>query len=218
MSRWRNHSTLMRSWGSYFLYFFVMGLLSVASAHMGSKLTKNVVAAAVQSNIETSSPGRPRALSRVEQNAGLLVATDLNATHSPARTAMAMVKPDIHPAELAAAIDRSEAPQLKASAATFAVAACGLPACNPVRVKGWRKTLTVNSATQSARVASLAGPRKLLHKRRIVRLAPSKAAAQVAAAIKLSPALKPTLTDYVEAVRLADTPGDIIRLSLSNRS
>jgi hypothetical protein len=221
MSRWRNVSAFVHWWGAYFLYFFVMSAIGVAAVHMGTRLTKKVAASASKSSTQTSADARPRALSRVEQNAGLKVVVDFNATHSPGRTVVALVRPDIHPADLAAAIDRSELPQLKSAPGLIAVATCDLPACNSARVKGWRKALDAKhpSKNKALRLASHGGARNASNTRKL-ELASNKSVSPLAvvAAKKLPPQAKPSLFENSQGVRFADTPGDIIRLSLLNRS
>ncbi|MEQ1651991.1 MAG: hypothetical protein ABL897_05855 [Hyphomicrobium sp.] len=205
---------LARWWGVYFLYFFVIGVLSIASLQLGSWLTKNVVASA-------TAPERlgPRALSRVELHAGQQIPPQLNAVHSPARPVVALVRPDIHPMALAAGMDRSEGAQIQPVAAGEAtivaltppiitVASCDVAVCDPTRVKGWKKALAAKRAGAPKAATLRKTPGKTLVASSIK---PSFLQSQLAAA-KIPPLLAR------KVIRLADSPGDIIRRSLSGTS
>lgn len=214
MSRMGQITFLARWWGVYFLYFFVMGVLSIASLHLGSLLTKNVIASAT-----TPEPLGPRALSRVELHAGQQIPPHLNAVHSPARPVVALVRPDIDPMALAAGMDRSERaqPQPVADGETtivaltppiLTVATCDVAICDPTRVKGWKKALAAKRAGEAKSVALRKTPGKTV-------IASSTKPGFLKSQLG-NPKIPPLSSRKV--IRLADSPGDIIRRSLSGTS
>lgn len=247
MSRLAELKFLTRWWGVYFLYFVVMGSLGVASAHLGSTLSKTVAANGLDGDVET-----PRALSRVERHASLKVPPQLDAVHSPARPVAAMIRPDIHPAALAASMDRAEEADAQAALASTAsepatrmirVAACALPACDATRVKGWKKSIAAKRHGTAGRVVVLVkttGSKVFVaktpgSKSSVTKIAAADAAGVRAAAQKAGskdvasngkrPLVRAVVltskAGHVPAggpIRLADTPGDIVRRSLSGAS
>lgn len=103
MSRVPRVSTLASGWGLCALYLCAMGTLGISAVHAAYALSESVWHAATANAVS-----KPRDLSRVEMFYATRVANSLKPRADAADPVVALVKPDIHPAALAAAIDRAE--------------------------------------------------------------------------------------------------------------
>lgn len=139
-----SRSSLASDLGHYALYVCAMGTVGVAAVQGSYVLSENVWHAAAQSFTEP-----PRAPSRVEKYLLARANESVRAEPGPYRPVVALVKPAIHPAVLAAAMDRTEL----ASAHEFpehhrSVAAASAVDTRPLDMASWREP--------AARVAGVA--------------------------------------------------------------
>lgn len=96
-------SSLAIGWRQCALYVAAMATLSVSAMLAGYVLSESIWKAAV-----ASASDQPRAMSRVEKYFAAKANAALRAEPGPYRPVVALVRPDIHPAALAAALDRTE--------------------------------------------------------------------------------------------------------------
>lgn len=103
MLRVLGKSSLAIGWRQCALYVVAMSTLSVAAMCAGYVVSESIWKAAVD-----NASDQPRALSRVEKYFAAKANAEMRAEPGPYRPVVALVRPDIHPAALAAALDRTE--------------------------------------------------------------------------------------------------------------
>ena len=103
MLRVLGKSSLAIGWRQCALYVVAMSTISVAAMCAGYVVSESIWKAAVD-----NASDQPRALSRVEKYFAAKANAEMRAEPGPYRPVVALVRPDIHPAALAAALDRTE--------------------------------------------------------------------------------------------------------------
>jgi hypothetical protein len=200
----------VQSCGVHIVYFCAMGALVVACTMLGSKVSRKIAVLATG-----EIPTAPRVMSRVEQQAGIRNVASIDVAPSPVRPAMPLAVPDIHPAELAAAMDRVETAKAavseSASDTVITVAVCDVATCQAPQVKGWAKTQKAKApAALGKGVRAAAANRGPVRKK------------LAAAARKGGPSAgQPTFATIfgtTRRIRLAETPAEIIRRNLLGTS
>ena len=96
-------TTLANGWRQCALYVGAMSTLSLSAMAAGYGLSESIWKATVE-----NSSDQPRALSRVEKYFAAKAKAAARKEPGPYRPVVALVRPDIHPAALAAALDRTE--------------------------------------------------------------------------------------------------------------
>jgi hypothetical protein len=135
---------MARWWSIYTLYICVVSAAGFSALQFGAQLTRKFAVATSQ-----SADNNPRPLSRVERQLN-------DRARWAARTAalrteemvVAIAAPDIHPVELAAALDRAEQPDLNADAVRLAASDCTAGSCTGVAVQGWSAVATAKGAAK----------------------------------------------------------------------
>lgn len=237
MSRLRPASNLARSWSGYLLYVLAVGAVATVSAAASARMTKTITAVAAQNGDNT-----PRLLSRVERHLLERTREAVRLPSPPPAEVVAMVRPAMHPADMASAMDRIESADVPVAAPGAArvaanrhveVASCELAVCGNARlkgsevhgsqVKGWRKS--AKSKSPAVRTAALK-LKQAAAKRRFAAASTPIAGKSLAGKLGLLPKSasangKPEAPKFVapaDNLRLARTPGDIIRISLLGSS
>lgn len=229
MSRVVGLSHSAQGLGPYVLYVFAMGALGVSATHVASHLTHSIVVTASARNDSVK-----RAPSRVEKYFAMRAAAVRRIRPTSDIRVAALVRPEIHPAVLAAAMDRtemasaSEHPDYHPSASIppapqVAGVACSPDGCHSSanRPESAADTTEVQIATAEGELAKqftkpstlgkglpgdLASTRRQKSQRKFI-----DASIGNPAIVKYFPG---TTTPMYETVRVAETPGDIIRRSL----
>ncbi len=229
MTRSMLQSFSTRSWSVYLLYVLAVGGVATVCAEASARMTNKFTAANARKAAQS-----PRQLSRVERHLLERAREAVRLPPPPPEEVVALVRPAMHPADMASALDRIEAVDAAAdpsqtSSRHLELAACDSAVCGKPQVRGWRKT---NTAMQPA-----AGPRQAklkadgANRKMLVagKTAPLKGQSAKLPAVKLASAkplpakmsLLPKLvaadaedTSPSDTLRLSRTPGDIIRISL----
>lgn len=140
-------SSLANGWGHLALYVCAMGTLGVSAVHSGYALSESIWHAAVENSVEPT-----RTPSRVEKFLAAKADAEQRAEPRPYRPVVALVRPDIHPAALAAAIDRTELASIHEYPEHHRIMAKAVkPYTRPLDVASWRAP-----AVQVAGIACLA--------------------------------------------------------------
>lgn len=212
MSRLNRCSCFMRWWSAYFFYFFAIGAAGVACAHVSGTLTRKFA-----SSIVKASEDGPRALSRVELRA-IAQAESLSKIAVPkisvAEPASPRLRAVVHPARLAAALDRAESAPARVAVVIPtpppAVTSCDNAKCTEIELS------RSNEAHKKLRVAAEKFRRKAAHM--AIAAAPSKVRANRTKAIVMANPFDFEAAANSNRVRLAETPGEMILRSLSGTS
>lgn len=253
MSRVAGLPKFAHGWGHYCLYVSAMCTLGYGAAALGSRVTQSVVVAASE-----RSDAEPRPLSRVERHFAIKMAAARKTRPVTDISVVALTQPEMHPGELAAAMDRTESatasehPEymaavenaaLPASAAVSAADAAGEPssphvvvlnaspqvagiACSP---NGCLDSAAIDDSALETKIAAVeegladetfakpyrlgkGGDAELMPRRqKTSRKAPPTFDSEAAIVKFFSGS---AVTTYAP-LRVAETPGDIIRRTLN---
>ena len=141
MSRVPGMTTLASGWRQCALYGVAMSALSLSAMGAGYALSESIWKASVENSAD-----QQRTLSRVEKYFAAKANAAVRAEPGPYRPVVALQRPDIHPAALAAAMDRTEL-----------TSAIEYPEHHPVAVADMKSATTVDIASWRAPAAAVAG-------------------------------------------------------------